>query len=104
MHDAQHPLARQTVTLTITLPPGSPKNLVDAPGIRELQGQEFRIEDWQDRVFEESWQTADGNPTAIKYAVRSGVLGLPLDDECVYGKVNGIGHIVHVSEFEDALK
>ena len=62
--------------------------------------KEICVEDYWDRVAGGSWMFAEGNPVAMAYAIRSGLVstGLPIDDEVVYGKVNGIGHIVHVSE------
>jgi hypothetical protein len=101
MHDTHHPLTGATVTLTITTVVPAHET---APVIQELQGKEFRIEDWQDRVFGKSWMVGNGNPACIKYAIRSAFCGLPLDDEVVYGKIGSIGHIVHVSEFEADTK
>ena len=40
----------------------------------------------------------DGNPACLKYAVRSAFAMLPTDDNVLYGKVNGLGHLVHISE------
>lgn len=53
----------------------------------------------------QSWMFMTGNPAAIIYGMRVGVAGLPLDNEVVYGKVDGLGHMVHVSEIvrEDAV-
>jgi hypothetical protein len=67
-----------------------------------IDGNEIRVEDYWDRVSGESWMFAKGNPAALKFAVRSAVAGLPTDDEVVYGKVEGLGHIVHVSELGGA--
>jgi hypothetical protein len=68
---------------------------LDAKGI---DSETIRVEDYWDRVTGQSWMFASGNPSALKYAVRAGVAGIPADDEVVYGKVDGFGHIVHVSE------
>jgi hypothetical protein len=87
LHASPHPLAGQTVKLALA---GPAADLVD--------GDLYRIEDWWDRVYGASWGVSGGNPAAMKYAIRSGLSGLPTDDEVVYGKVNGIGHLVHVSE------
>jgi hypothetical protein len=70
---------------------------LNAKGI-DVDGKKIRVEDYWDRVFGESWMFANGVPAAIAFAVRSAVAGLPIDDDVVYGKVDGIGHIVHVSE------
>lgn len=56
------------------------------------------IEDWWDRVHGESWMAFDGNPAALNYAMRVATFGLPFDDEVVYGKVQGLGHLIHVTE------
>lgn len=60
--------------------------------------QNYRIEDYWDKVTGQSWMDADGNPAALNYAVRGATEGLPIDDEVVYGKMNGLGYLVHVSE------
>lgn len=59
---------------------------------------DFVIEDWWDHLTGGSWMFAEGNPAAIVYAIRGGLNGLPLDDDVVYGKVDGRGHLAHVSE------
>jgi hypothetical protein len=48
-----------------------------------------------------SWMTSDGNPAALKYAVRSAVAGLPTDDDVYYVKIGGLGHLVHGSEISE---
>lgn len=96
IHAAPHPLAGTTVTL------GGDRLAADA----ELKpGTAYRVEDWWDRVSGQSWATSQGNPAALKYAVRTAcgdIAGKPVpdDDEVLYGKVNGIGHLVHVCEIE----
>lgn len=63
----------------------------------------FTIEDWNDRVFGQSWQIMGGHPASLKYAMRSAMAGLPLDNEVVYGKDQyGRGRLVHVSEIKAA--
>jgi hypothetical protein len=44
--------------------------------------------------------TADGNPAALNYAARG--VGLPIDDEVVYGKIGAFGHLVHTKEIVNA--
>jgi hypothetical protein len=57
------------------------------------------IEDWWDRVTGRSWQhSATTNPGCIIYGLRTVDNNLPIDDEVVYGKLNGMGVLVHVSE------
>lgn len=61
--------------------------------------EQIRIEDWWDRVTGGSWMDANGNPAALMYAMRSGITGLPIDNEVLYGKDSqGLGHLLHVSE------
>lgn len=84
---ASHPLAGKTVVLKVA---------VQDPDA--LDGQEYRVEDWWENVGNGSWMDAVGNPACLKYAMRSGFGGLPTDNEVVYGKVGGFGHLVHVSE------
>jgi len=82
----KHPLAGSTVKL---------KCKPDPDG---LNGQDYRVEDWWINVAEKSWMNCDGNPACLKYAVRSSFAGIPTDDEVLYGKVGGLGHLVHTSE------
>lgn len=63
-------------------------------------GRAFIAEDYWDRVSGHSWQHATGNPAALKYAIRVIHEGLPIDDECVYGKC-GLGDIFHVTELKE---
>ncbi len=69
-----------------------------------LNGQEITIEDWWDRITDKSWKISDGNPACIEYGLRigSGVLKffIPNDDEVLYGKIYGLGYLVHISELE----
>lgn len=88
LHEQAHPLAGQTVNVQI-----------DDPVVPAGE-QDYEIEDWWDRMYGKSWMFSNGNPSAMKYAVRSGFVGIPLDDEVVYGKINGLGHVVHVSELK----
>lgn len=86
-HAEPHPFARQTVKLDLARP---------GPNLQD--GDLFIVEDYWDRVSGGSWMDAQGNPAALGYAMRSGLAGLPTDDEVVYGKVGGLGHLIHVSE------
>ena len=92
IHETSHPLARKTVILDV-------KN--DDPD--HLNGKEYIIEDWWDKLGGVSWMNSNGNPAALKYAMRSGFGDLPNDDEVVYGKVGGLGHIIHVTELGDQV-
>lgn len=86
MHSERHPSAGQTVIVNIDL---------DGSGPAE---HKYTVEDWWDRLTGGSWMWADGNPAALAYAARSARFALPVNDEVVYGKINGLGHIVHVTE------
>lgn len=59
---------------------------------------EYRVEDWNDRVFGQSWMDMTGHPASLVYAMRSAVAGLPLDNDVVYGKIGHLGHLIHTSE------
>ncbi len=85
-HDAKHPLSGQTVKVNLKLADGS------------IKLEEYRLEDWWDHLTGQSWMNSNGNPAALMYAMRNGIVGLPLDDEVVYGKIGSLGHLVHVSE------
>ena len=99
MHAESHPLAGRTVTLNTVIPDGQE----DAPLNAELAGQQYRLEDWWDKITGGSWMDANGNPAALKYAMRAGFAGLPLDNDVVYGKVGPFGHLIHVSELGDEV-
>lgn len=91
-HRTAHPLAGRTVTVAPVGP------LFTYEGTDPI---EFRIEDWNDRVFEQSWMDMQYHPASLGYATRSALGRLPLDNEVVYGKCErGLGHLVHVSEIQ----
>ena len=71
----------------------------------ELSEKEFVIEDWAENVFGCSWMYADGNPTALEYAMRSAFSGsnnnVPtFSNDVLYGKVGMFAHLFHVNELE----
>lgn len=82
----KHHLANKTVIINCKPDPDN------------LNGQKFLVEDWWIRVSGGSWMNANGNPTCLKYAMRSGLSGLPTDDLVIYGKVGHYGHLIHTSE------
>lgn len=65
-----------------------------------LKGTEYKVEDTWKNVTGVSWMDATGNYAALNYAMRAGVKNLPLDDNVYYGKINGLGFIIHESEIE----
>lgn len=73
----------------------------DAPDIKT--GDIYRVEDWWQNVGGTSWMYADGNPACMLYGIRSGCVGLPTDNEVVYGKVGGFGHLIHTSELGEEV-
>lgn len=87
----RHPLAGRTVKLKEDI-----GNFLQG----SAGGAEFVVEDWADIVLGHSvWET-HGNPAALEYAVRISGNDVPVDDNAVYGKVGGFGHIVHDSEID----
>jgi hypothetical protein len=91
MHKEASPLAGKVVKIKSTV-----------QHRQGIGGQDYRVEDWWDRLGQGSWMMCDGNPACLIYAMRSGlrVPSLPLDDEVLYGKVGAFGHLVHISEIE----
>lgn len=80
-HDGKHPKAFETVRVNIN---------------GEIH--EFQLEDWWHRVSGQYWMDSDGNPAALRYAIRVMQQGLPLDNRVVYGKIGPFGHLVHETE------
>lgn len=70
----------------------------------DLSGMDFVVEDWCENVLGYSWMNANGNPAALEYAMRTGIFGknnnVPISNDVVYGKINGLGHLFHVNELE----
>lgn len=69
----------------------------------ELGGQTVEVVDWYERTGQgRPWREAlqSGEPRAVGYSVRRGLGGLPDDDEVLFGRVDGMGQIVHVTELE----
>lgn len=95
-HTDPHPLAGETVK--IKLQTNHPR-LGDAGA----EHSDFEVEDWWDSLTGSSWRSpvmANNFACAI-YKVRimfDHKERVPVDDEVVYGKIRGMGHLVHVSE------
>ena len=62
--------------------------------------QAFTVEDWWDRVAGGSWTKFSGNPACLQYMARTANNKIPLDDEVVYGKVCGMGMLIHETEIQ----
>lgn len=86
IHTSSHPLAGRPVTLIENNSLGIPTTEI------------YMIEDWWDSITGNSWQISTGNPAALEYSLRIATTSIPLDDEVVYGKLKGLGILVHVSE------
>lgn len=84
-HTEAHPQAGETVQVNTVLHSGA------------HQGEAY-LEDWWDHLTGTSWGMSDGNPAVLDYAARAAMQGLPLDDEIVYVKISGLGHLLHASE------
>ena len=87
IHNEQSPLAGKTVKII-------------SGRYKDLQ---FKVEDWWDRLNQGSWMFARGNPACLQYAIRNSPVGddLPIDDEVLYGKIDGLGYLIHISEIEN---
>lgn len=93
-HPARHALAGHTVQVKTGRPLCGQKNSADTP-------VPLLVEDWWDRVYGDTWMTVRGNPACMGYAVRVGSVGLPVDDEVIYGHTaDKLGHLVHESEIQ----
>ncbi len=69
----------------------------------DLGNKEFIAEDYWININDGiSWKDSNGNPAALEYALRIGMKiqdeKVPLDDNVVYGKIDGLGHLFHESE------
>jgi hypothetical protein len=62
------------------------------------QEHEAEVEDYWDSLTGGSWMFAEGNPACLIYGLRSGLNGLPTDDNVLYVKIGAFGHLVHLSE------
>jgi hypothetical protein len=71
----------------------------------ELGGHECEVVDWYERVGQSvTWREAleAGDPRAQNYAIRRGLGGLPDDDDVLFGRVDGMGQLIHRSEIDGA--
>jgi len=66
-----------------------------------FKGCDFQVEDWWENVSGKSWMFCQGNPACLEYAIRAGLKDdLPTDDEVLYGKIGGLGKLIHISEIK----
>lgn len=96
MHTEQHLLSGRYVVLNDTTK--------DPTRDMVVPGSIYHVKDWWDRAYGKSWLHSDGNIAAVQYAIRVGFAKhVPTDDDVVYGHIDGIGHLVHVSELGEIL-
>lgn len=106
-HENQHPLAGRTVRLDHVA--RDPREII-------VPGAEFVVRDWVDRLgLRNSWKREE-NWATTHYAARQKMsvfytteqpyskIALPDDEEVVYGKIGGLGHCVHASEFGEVIE
>ncbi len=83
----KHPLARRTVTISAG----------------RFQGEEYEVEDWWENVGGQSWMYCNGNQDCLEFAVRSACEDTPMDNDVVFGKIGGLGKLIHVSQLGPQL-
>ncbi|KAI4218049.1 MAG: hypothetical protein L6R40_008808, partial [Gallowayella cf. fulva] len=88
-----HPLAGQFVTL-------NSKAKIDPTQGVVVAGAEFRVEDYADRIMGGSIWAGPMTFAVMHYMARAEANSLPMDDKVLYGKINGLGHMVHESEID----
>ena len=93
-HETSSPLAGKTVKI---------REDAQHPQVPNFGGSEIWIEDWWDKLTGGSWMDAEGNPAALIYAMRTGFSNykVPTDNEVLYGKIGGLGHLIHVCEIDE---
>lgn len=88
IHDQISPLSGQTVKIKAG----------------EFEGAEYHVEDWWDRVSGHSWHAGidKGNLACLEYMIRSLGEDYDMDSEVLYGKIGGLGKLVHISQIGGA--
>ncbi|MFC9085307.1 hypothetical protein [Nocardiopsis dassonvillei] len=99
IHAERHPQAGRTVKVR----PGV--RLYEYPRRSYVDGSELEdvvLEDWADRLLGDPWRdTPAGRPIVLNYLLRADATDLPIDDDVVGIRVNGLSHMVHVSELAE---
>lgn len=67
-------------------------------GAVHVGGSEYHVEDYWHLIAGKSWMFCDGNHACLDYAMRN--IGLPIDNNVLYGKIGNAGKLVHISEIE----
>lgn len=63
-------------------------------------GSEIHIEGLWSQIHGTQWYHCESNIACVIYGLRCIENNLPIDDAVYYGKINGLGHLVHISELE----
>lgn len=72
---------------------------------KDLNNQIFIIEDWCCNLSGALCKTCNaGNYACLNFAQRESQDKLPYDDKVIYGKIDGLGYIVHESEIGELLE
>jgi hypothetical protein len=72
-----------------------------------IRGKVFTVKDWADRWFGRSWMHKDVkyDSAVLKYKMRAiplnGDQPIPIDDEVLYGVIDGRDELVHISEIKN---
>ena len=64
----------------------------------------FTVEGKWEALTGKSWMFSDGNPACLHYAMRIVLGKLPIDNNVYYGKINGLGHLVHAAEIGEKVE
>lgn len=86
-HTEPHPMAGKTVEVISG----------------KFKGEQFRIEDWDDRIDGSNppWYMRNmTNPAVMEVFMRQIDEKFPMDNETVYGKIGHLGHIMHLSQLK----
>lgn len=100
MHDEAHPFQGKMVRIADHV--YDDRDMIPAGGWA-------RMEDWWDHLTGSSWMVQQV-AACVMYALRQGAIkaqnlyDIPIDDEVVYVKVRGIGHLLHVTELSEEVK
>lgn len=66
-----------------------------------FKGEKFVIEDFTKNLFGTPWYNHTiENPAVLEATMRSMENEIPMSSDAVYGKIGGLGHIIHESEWE----
>lgn len=67
----------------------------------ELGGHQAEVVDWYERTGGGiPWRFAEDDPRTENYRIRSGLGGLPDDNDVLFARVDGMGQLIHVTEIE----